>query len=250
MFQFAGFASHGYGFTVRYPCGWVAPFGDSGIKGCSRLPRTFRSVPRPSSPLDAKAFTRCPWFTRPAPAASPLLQKRLTLSGTHSPSQREATRASPVRNTASRANSRRSNNKHTMLGDRPIPDQDSNGEPSPSQSGMDELMRPTPSNAEDDTRLTPCPIRRSIALPAFDQTCLFTMYKEHPLERPPDTATAAIGRPFRGNHVTSLSHPTVIRQPKPSRRGMQSRYRHARCWWAWADLNSRPHAYQACALTN
>ena len=20
-------------------------------------------------------------------------------------------------------------------------------------------------------------------------------------------------------------------------------------WWAWADLNSRPHAYQACALT-
>ena len=24
----------------------------------------------------------------------------------------------------------------------------------------------------------------------------------------------------------------------------------ARRWWAWADLNSRPHAYQACALTN
>jgi hypothetical protein len=21
-------------------------------------------------------------------------------------------------------------------------------------------------------------------------------------------------------------------------------------WWAWADLNSRLHAYQACALTN
>ena len=21
-------------------------------------------------------------------------------------------------------------------------------------------------------------------------------------------------------------------------------------WWAWADLNCRPHAYQACALTN
>ena len=21
-------------------------------------------------------------------------------------------------------------------------------------------------------------------------------------------------------------------------------------WWAWADLNGRPHAYQACALTN
>jgi hypothetical protein len=22
------------------------------------------------------------------------------------------------------------------------------------------------------------------------------------------------------------------------------------CWWAWADLNGRPHAYQACALTS
>ncbi len=21
-------------------------------------------------------------------------------------------------------------------------------------------------------------------------------------------------------------------------------------WWAWIDLNYRPHAYQACALTN
>ena len=23
-----------------------------------------------------------------------------------------------------------------------------------------------------------------------------------------------------------------------------------RAWWAWADLNGRPHAYQACALTS
>jgi hypothetical protein len=21
-------------------------------------------------------------------------------------------------------------------------------------------------------------------------------------------------------------------------------------WWVWLDLNQRPHAYQACALTN
>jgi hypothetical protein len=21
-------------------------------------------------------------------------------------------------------------------------------------------------------------------------------------------------------------------------------------WWVWVDLNHRPHAYQACALTN
>jgi hypothetical protein len=42
--------------------GWVAPFGDPGINDRSHLPRAFRSVPRPSSPLSAKASTRCPSF--------------------------------------------------------------------------------------------------------------------------------------------------------------------------------------------
>jgi len=62
MFQFAGFASPSYEFRRRYPCGWVAPFGDPGITDRSHLPRAFRSVPRPSSPLSAKASTRCPCF--------------------------------------------------------------------------------------------------------------------------------------------------------------------------------------------
>jgi hypothetical protein len=62
MFQFAGFASHAYGFSMGYPFGWVAPFGDPGINDRSHLPRAFRSVPRPSSPLSAKASTRCPSF--------------------------------------------------------------------------------------------------------------------------------------------------------------------------------------------
>src|SRR6516164_9456971 len=60
MFQFAGFASCTYEFSTGYPCGWVAPFGDPGITDRSHLPRAFRSVPRPSSPLSAKASTRCP----------------------------------------------------------------------------------------------------------------------------------------------------------------------------------------------
>ena len=62
MFQFAGFASLAYGFSQGYPLGWVAPFGDPGINDRSHLPRAFRSVPRPSSPLSAKASTRCPSF--------------------------------------------------------------------------------------------------------------------------------------------------------------------------------------------
>ena len=62
MFQFAGFASSTYEFSPGYPCGWVAPFGDPGINDCSHLPRAYRSVPRPSSPLSAKASTRCPYL--------------------------------------------------------------------------------------------------------------------------------------------------------------------------------------------
>ena len=55
---------------VRFPClwiqhgippkRWVSPFGNSRINACSRLPVTYRNVLRPSSPLSAKASTRCP----------------------------------------------------------------------------------------------------------------------------------------------------------------------------------------------
>src|SRR6476661_11008906 len=38
---------------------WVSPFGHYGIKACCQLPRTFRRLPRPSSPLTAKASTVC-----------------------------------------------------------------------------------------------------------------------------------------------------------------------------------------------
>ena len=45
---------------------WVPPFRYLRIKDCSHLPATFRRVPRLSSPLIAKASTRCPflsWFS-------------------------------------------------------------------------------------------------------------------------------------------------------------------------------------------
>ena len=42
---------------------WVSPFGNLRIKACSRLPEAYRSVPRPSSPLCAKASTKRPYFT-------------------------------------------------------------------------------------------------------------------------------------------------------------------------------------------
>ncbi len=74
MFQFAGFASRPYRIRCGIPqgvapFGWVAPFGDPGITDRSHLPRAFRSVPRPSSPLSAKASTRCPLLALPQTAA-------------------------------------------------------------------------------------------------------------------------------------------------------------------------------------
>ena len=55
MFQFTGFA------PLRVPQkGWVAPFGNRRIKAYSQLPDAYRSVSRPSSPLVAKASTKCP----------------------------------------------------------------------------------------------------------------------------------------------------------------------------------------------
>ena len=43
--------------------GRVSPFGHVRINACSQLPVPFRSVPRPSSPLIAKAFTKCPYLS-------------------------------------------------------------------------------------------------------------------------------------------------------------------------------------------
>src|ERR1700709_1018530 len=64
MFEFPGFASYAYVFSIRSPCGGVAPFGYLWIKTCSRFPKAFRSVPRPSSPPGAKASTECPFVVQ------------------------------------------------------------------------------------------------------------------------------------------------------------------------------------------
>ena len=59
IFQFSGFALRTYVFSTQYPCGWVSPFGHRRINACCQLPDAFRRLPRPSSPLTAKASTVC-----------------------------------------------------------------------------------------------------------------------------------------------------------------------------------------------
>jgi hypothetical protein len=43
--------------VTRHDSGWVSPFGYLRIIACLPLPEAFRSLPRPSSSSDAKAFT-------------------------------------------------------------------------------------------------------------------------------------------------------------------------------------------------
>ena len=45
--------------TEHYFCR-IAPFGNPRIKACMQLPEAYRSLPRPSSPADAKASFMCP----------------------------------------------------------------------------------------------------------------------------------------------------------------------------------------------
>ena len=63
MFQFAGLPPHGLcvqPWVTGHDPSRVSPFGHLRIKVCSRLPGAFRSLPRPSSALGAKASTPCP----------------------------------------------------------------------------------------------------------------------------------------------------------------------------------------------
>jgi hypothetical protein len=60
MFQFPRLASSGlwiHPAMVRYDSDRVSPFGHPRIGVCLRLPEAYRSLPRPSSPADAKAST-------------------------------------------------------------------------------------------------------------------------------------------------------------------------------------------------
>ena len=65
MVQFPGFASRPYSFQTGMPAHddrRVSPFGHPWLTACLRLPRAFRSSPRPSSPQSAKASTVCSSF--------------------------------------------------------------------------------------------------------------------------------------------------------------------------------------------
>ena len=63
MVQFPPFALTGlwiHPAVMRHDPHRVAPFGNPRVTACLQLTGAYRSLPRPSSPADAKASTVCP----------------------------------------------------------------------------------------------------------------------------------------------------------------------------------------------
>ena len=185
--------------------GGVAPFGNPRIKACSRLPRAFRSVPRPSSPLGAKASTRCPCFPPPPPATTT----------DHAPHEVcDFTGAPPggARHRRTRGGGRR----------RRIPATTTKGRPCEERPAYPCQMTSRPQDGKTNKR----PERRLADARRARRT------KDHSLV--PATGTS--------------SPPHDVQTAKACHASPQEEDGNA--WWAWADLNGRPHAYQACALTS
>ena len=194
---------------------WVAPFGDPRINGRSPLPSAFRSVPRPSSPLGAKASTRCPFRAAFAPspehARSEVRRQRISLPTSLRRPGRCAN-GSPGRCTAHRPHaypcSRPDLTSCEMMA-------------GPASHGHDSLhdFNRTQGKAAPTDRT----VRR--ARLAHDPRSRCQRTRQGP-SRPP---LCVLRHPSSPTPVGGLAHA---------------------CWWAWADLNGRPHAYQACALTS
>jgi hypothetical protein len=188
------------------PKGWVAPFGDLGITGRSPLPRAFRSVPRPSSPLGAKASTRCPSRARPRPAPRPRCAR---------PENRD--QRTEIRPTG-------------LSGLAFCPLEPCVGSPLPGQRAPAYLH--THARARPIDRARPQGQGGRSCHARFTVTTRFTMSKRLAAHTTPLGAARADLLSGRLQEDAVLLDRT-----------------HA-CWWAWADSNGRPHAYQACALTS
>ena len=239
MFQFPGFASPTYGFSGRYPSsGWVAPFGNPRIKDRSRLPGAFRSVPRPSSPLGAKASTRCPCFRSSPPQRQP---------------HASTADARPASRLVARGECGRSSSNNSLYKrPAPTPERRRRSLAYPCHFDARTLRRKTRKTRGYAHRL-PAPVTRTThqglerslrargraASPPYD------VQRTEPHDRTRLVASDRMRRATAQGRGFPSRRPG--RPPRPRRAG---RHRCRRAWWARADLNGRPHAYQACALTS
>jgi hypothetical protein len=224
----------------------VAPFGHPWITACSRLPRAFRSVPRPSSPPGAKASTECPSRARPNPLATepPRTAPKRAAQPAPSTSVEEAT---PGAQRAGRGQPRTHIHPHTHFS---APD---------AHRTAASAINPAWINPKKLVRHQPC--RALHERPNPD-----SRRKDHTPPRRPQPPSSRSARPRR-DPVNPRRNALAWRRPRletPSpgddrdRTGdpllakqVLSQLSYAPTLaWAREDLNLRPHAYQACALTN
>ena len=67
---------------------------------------------------------------------------------------------------------------------------------------------------------------------------------------PPRTTHGGSLPHARCGHLITTSRCPNSKGPPPSLRKAPPLREDGHAWWAWADSNGRPHAYQACALTS
>ena len=260
----------------------VAPFGHPWITACSRLPRASRSVPRPSSPPSAKASTRCPSRARPNPLArTPRTAPKRAAQDT------PASRPKPSLSSARRLPScslclyTHSYTHSTLLTrtaqlhpegcwsdtspaarptSAPTPIHTAKTTPTPrADAPLTQEARATQQGALNPRRNAPAPKAPSspedeqpgddrdrtgdplLAKQVLSQLSYVPFGKFPALSGQRSVASAQ--RP--GSRQTSLAS-----LPSLNTANCSCELAPASCSWAREDLNLRPHAYQACALTN
>ena len=221
MFQFAGFASTAYGFSCRYPLPGGLPHSEiPGSKGARASPGLFAAchvLHRLSTPRHSPDALRS---LAPLQQRAPSCKKGSLASGptAEPPTLRRSRTSAPM------AKSERPKTSIPCLKDRPIPDRDENGEPFLPQSGMDELMRTTHTNA-DQTQSEPqtvstidrvARVRPDLPLHDVQRTITHSPFELHQKAR---TRTPNRGITSRACHRTTLTKRRTIRPSARDRSG-------------------------------
>ena len=218
MFQFAGFASCSYGFTDRIPPKAV---------GCPiRRSRDHRALaPPPSFSQRATSFiaSRCQGIHQMPFSCSPTPSPKAALRARREQRTEVRDQTSAGADLASASLS-----LLTALWSRCV-------SIAPPGHAPRRICIPMPRH-DRSPRKTRGSRRPLLSCPLHGHNSLHDVKNDHDGPRP--TLSGASRRsPSRLRAAPGAAAPSPRSQPTPD-------------WWAWADLNGRPHAYQACALTS
>ena len=163
------------------PKGRVSPFGHSRIKACSQLPGTFRRVPRPSSPLSAKASTKCP--SRACSALIPLTQEQNPLNGGSQRTDDRCQRTdAKCRTSEGRRHDASRNARHPELGKAPgPPSRDTVGARGQKTEDRDQIASPLPATSHPAPRRgahSPRGVRQEPSSQCQPAECQFQMTED------------------------------------------------------------------------